>query len=160
MSETRVFVERPDSLLTTKGCRAPAPRIDPPPRRRQHGRTRSTIGGVRGSGFVTETTILSSVLACPRCRRGPVTLARAGWMCDACSSGFPVIGDIPWLFPDPRQALAEWRGRLGMLTEHLAAESAAMRAAASAPGVIAPTRRRLEHGAAAHEDQIARLRAL
>ena len=52
-------------------------------------------------------------------------------MCDACSSGFPVIGDIAWLFPDPRQALAEWRGRLGMLCEHLAAEAAAMRSAAS-----------------------------
>jgi hypothetical protein len=81
-------------------------------------------------------------------------------MCDACSSGFPVIGDIPWLFPDPRQALAEWRGRLGMLTDHLAAEGVAMRAAASAPGVVAATRRRLEHVAAAHEDQIARLRTL
>jgi len=81
-------------------------------------------------------------------------------MCDACSSGFPVIGDIPWLFPDPRQALAEWRGRLGMLTEHLAAEAAAMRAAAAAPGVLAVTRQRLESVAAAHEDQIARLRAL
>jgi len=81
-------------------------------------------------------------------------------MCDACSSGFPVIGDIPWLFPDPRQSLAEWRGRLGMLTEHLAAEGAAMRAAASAPGVAPATQRRLEHVAAAHEDQIARLRTL
>jgi hypothetical protein len=89
-----------------------------------------------------------------------VALARAGWMCDACSSGVPVIGDIAWLFPDPRQALAEWRGRLGMLSEHLAAEASAMRAAASAPGVMPATRRRLEHVAAAHEDQITRLRAL
>ncbi len=81
-------------------------------------------------------------------------------MCEACSSGFPVIGDIPWLFPDPRQSLAEWRGRLGMLTGHLGAEAVAMRSAASGPGVVAATRRRLEHVAAAHEDQIERLRAL
>jgi hypothetical protein len=81
-------------------------------------------------------------------------------MCDACSSGFPVIGDIPWLFPDPRQALAEWRGRLGMLAGHLAAEAAAMRAAASGSGIVAATRRRLELVAAAHEDQIMRLRTL
>jgi hypothetical protein len=87
-------------------------------------------------------------------------LARAGWMCDACSSGFPVIGDIAWLFPDPRQALAEWRGRLGMLTQHLAAEAVAMRAAAAGAGLVAATRRRLEHVAAAHDDQIARLHAL
>ena len=29
-------------------------------------------------------------------------------MCGACSSGYPVIGDVPWLFPDPRQALVEY----------------------------------------------------
>ncbi len=49
-------------------------------------------------------------------------------MCGACSSGFPVIGEIPWLFPEPRQALAEWRGRLSLLTQHLASEATAMRA--------------------------------
>lgn len=80
-------------------------------------------------------------------------------MCDACSSGYPVIGDVAWLFAEPRQALAEWRGRLGMLTEHLAAEAAAMRAAIPGASVEA-TRHRLGHVAAAHDDQIARLRAL
>src|SRR5690349_12492499 len=81
-------------------------------------------------------------------------------MCDACSSGYPVIGDIAWLFADPRQALAEWRGRLGMLTRHLAAEAVAMRAQAGAPSIPAATRRRLELVAAAHDGQIARLEAL
>ncbi|MBC8027605.1 MAG: hypothetical protein H7Y89_16550, partial [Steroidobacteraceae bacterium] len=58
-----------------------------------------------------------------------MTLERAGWMCAACSSGYPVIGAVPWLFPDPRQALAEWRGRTGLLIQHLASEAVAMRAA-------------------------------
>ena len=49
-------------------------------------------------------------------------------MCGGCSSGFPVIGEIPWLFPEPRQALTEWRGRLNLLTQHLATEATAMRA--------------------------------
>jgi uncharacterized protein YbaR (Trm112 family) len=101
---------------------------------------------------------LSDVLACPRCLRGPVSLERAGWMCAACSSGFPVIGDIPWLFADPRQALAEWRGRLTLLSQHLASEAAAMRAASGV--TLAATRRRLEIIATAYEDQIARLRVL
>jgi hypothetical protein len=80
-------------------------------------------------------------------------------MCGDCSSGYPVVGGIPWLFPDPRQALAEWRGRTSLLTQHLASEAAAMRAAL--PGTtIAATRRRLEHVAAAHDAQIERLRAL
>ena len=79
-------------------------------------------------------------------------------MCAACGSGYPVIGEIPWLFADPRQALAEWRGRLSLLSQYLATEAAAMRAAA--PDALAATRRRLEHTALAHEDQIERLSTL
>jgi hypothetical protein len=89
-----------------------------------------------------------------------VTLERAGWMCAGCSSGFPVIGDIAWLFADPRQVLAEWRGRLSLLTQHLASEAAAMRAEAQASGIAAATRRRLIHVATANEDQVVRLNAL
>jgi hypothetical protein len=88
-----------------------------------------------------------------------LTLERAGWLCGACSSGYPVIGEIPWLFPDPRHSLAEWRGRTSLLTQHLASEAAAMRAAL--PGTtVAATRRRLEHVAAANEAQIERVLAL
>src|SRR5688572_4599441 len=80
-------------------------------------------------------------------------------MCGSCSSGYPVIGDVPWLFPDPRQALAEWRGRTSLLTQHLASEAATMRAAV--PGTtVAATRRRLEHVAGAYDAQVERLRAL
>jgi uncharacterized protein YbaR (Trm112 family) len=112
----------------------------------------------RGRGTVADPDSLSSVLACPRCGRGPVTLERAGWMCGACSSGYPVIGEIPWLFADPRQALAEWRGRLSLLAQHLAAEASAMRAAHGV--MLAATRRRLERTATAYEDQIGRLQQL
>jgi hypothetical protein len=108
---------------------------------------------------VPEQHSLSSALACPRCGRGPVTPERAGWMCGSCSSGYPSIGEIPWLFPDPRQALAEWRGRTSLLVQHLASEASGMRTAAASTDVAA-TRRRLERTAAAHDDQIARLRSL
>lgn len=103
---------------------------------------------------------LSSVLACPRCGKGPVTLERAGWMCGGCSSGFPVIGEIPWLFPEPRQALSEWRGRLNLLTQHLATEARAMRSSLQGSDLHPGARRRLEHVAQANEDQIERLRRL
>ena len=102
---------------------------------------------------------LAGVLACPRCRRGPVSPTRAGWICGACSSGFPVIGEIPWLFPEPRQALVEWRGRFSLLSQHLASEAAAMRVAAGTTA-FSSTRQRLELTAAAHEDQARRLAAL
>jgi len=81
-------------------------------------------------------------------------------MCGSCSSGYPVIGEIPWLFPEPRQALAEWRGRLGLLNRHFLSEAAAMRTAAAVPGVAASTRRRLEHVAHANEEQVRRLGVL
>jgi hypothetical protein len=84
---------------------------------------------------------------------------RAGWICSNCSSGYPVIGGIPWLFPEPRQALADWRGRFGLLSQFLGSEAAAMRAAAAVEP-LAATRRRLEHVAAAHEDQVSRLAKL
>jgi hypothetical protein len=79
-------------------------------------------------------------------------------MCAGCSSGYPVIGEIPWLFPDPRQALAEWRGRFGLLAQYLTSEAAAMQAAAD--GASGATRRRLAQVAAANEDQVRRLRQL
>ncbi len=89
-----------------------------------------------------------------------MTLTRAGWICGACSSGFPVIGEVPWLFAEPRQALAEWRDRLSLLTQHLGSESRAMRAAGQTTGLAAATRTRLERAAGGYDGQIARLRAL
>lgn len=89
-----------------------------------------------------------------------MALERAGWICGACSSGFPVIGEIPWLFPEPRQALADWRGRLGLLSQHLASEAAAMRGGTAGKESGPATRRRLEHVAAAYDDQVRRLAAL
>ena len=88
-----------------------------------------------------------------------MTLERAGWICGSCSSGFPVIGEVPWLFAEPRQALIEWRGRLSLLTQHLASEAAEMRESLGTP-VSPGARRRLEHVAKGNEDQISRLRVL
>jgi hypothetical protein len=84
--------------------------------------------------------LLAGVLVCPRCRQGSLALERAGWMCGACSSG--------------------WRARLALLTQHLAREAAGMRAELAAGIAAAATRRRLEHVAQAHDDQIRRLRAV
>ena len=113
----------------------------------------------RKRGAVAEQSSLTSVLACPRCRRASLRLETAGWICQGCGSGYPLIGEVPWLFPDPRQSLSEWRGRLNLLAQHLGSEAAAMRAAIPS-STVAATRRRLELVAAAHEDQVARLRGL
>jgi hypothetical protein len=98
---------------------------------------------------------LAELLACPSCGS---RLAGAG--CLACRIDFPSIGGIPWLMPEPRLALAEWRGRLHHLLTHYATEAARQRAALSDSGDDNLAHQRLERVAAALDDQSARLRAL
>lgn len=62
--------------------------------------------------------------------------------------------------PEPRLALAEWRGRLHHLLSHYAAEAARQRTAAAAAAAGTRTRERLERVAAALDDQAARIRGL
>jgi hypothetical protein len=103
---------------------------------------------------------LASVLQCPRCARGRLALHRAGWICDGCSAGFPSIGDIPWLFPEPQAMLAEWRGRLAFLLAELAREAATLRDEAARAVPASLTARRLQTLAAANDDHGRRLKAL
>lgn len=98
---------------------------------------------------------LARLLACPACGIG-----LTGNACLACRVDFPSLGGIPWLMPEPRAALIEWRGRLHHLLTHYGAEAARQRAAfpRAAPG--SPTRKRLERMAGAYDDQAARVREL
>lgn len=105
-------------------------------------------------------TDLEPLLACPRCPRGSLALQRAGWICSACSSGFPVIGGIPWLFADPQAMLAEWRGRLRFLLLELEREARALHGELAAGGIAELTRQRLALLAEAYEDHARRLAAL
>jgi hypothetical protein len=98
---------------------------------------------------------LAELLACPSCGS---RLAGAG--CLACRIDFPSIGGIPWLMLEPRLALTEWRGRLHHLLTHYATEAARQRTALSDSGDDKLAHKRLEHVAAALDDQSARLRAL
>jgi uncharacterized protein YbaR (Trm112 family) len=70
----------------------------------------------------------TELLACPGCG-GRLT----GWSCLACRTDFPLIGDIPWMMPEPRAALIEWRGRLHYLLAHYTSEAARQRAASRNP---------------------------
>jgi N2227-like protein len=99
-------------------------------------------------------TPLAELLACPSCG---TRLTGAG--CLACRIDFPSIGGIPWLMPEPRLALTEWRGRLHHLLTHYAAEAGRQRSALTDAGVDL-TRKRLEHVAAALDDQAMRVREL
>jgi hypothetical protein len=98
---------------------------------------------------------LAELLSCPACGT-----RLTGASCLACRVDFPEVGGIPWLMAEPRLALAEWRGRLHHLLTHYATEAARQRAALADAGAVGLTRRRLEHVAAALDDQAARIREL
>jgi hypothetical protein len=98
---------------------------------------------------------LAELLACPSCGT-----RLTGASCLACRVDFPAIGGIPWLFPEPRLALTEWRGRLHHLLTHYAAEAARQRAGLDPPAATPLTRARVERVAMALDDQSARIREL
>lgn len=100
-------------------------------------------------------TPAARLLACPACGSG-----LTGDACLACRVDYPSLAGIPWLMPEPRAALIEWRGRLHHLLSHYAAEAARQRGASGrvAPGSL--TRQRIERVAGAYDDQAARLREL
>ena len=104
---------------------------------------------------MTERSRLVDLLVCPACG-GRLT----GSSCLACRIDFPTVDDVPWMMPEPRAALIEWRGRLHYLLAHYAAEAARQRAALEQAPQHDLTRRRLDHVAKALDDQGNRIREL
>lgn len=104
--------------------------------------------------------MLVDVARCPRCERGSLRAGRAGYICEQCSAGFPVIGGIPWLFRDPQGAAGEWRARLTLLLAELRADAAGIRTTLTAPDLLPVTRERLIRVADALDDHGLRLTRL
>lgn len=98
------------------------------------------------------------LLRCPRCEgalEGEAALACAG-----CGARYPIVDGMPWLLPEPAQALAEWRGRLHALNVHLKRQAAGYRAALQPEITRASTRNRLKLLAMACSDHARRVQAL
>jgi len=105
---------------------------------------------------VTDQADLAAVLRCPRCMQGSLALQRAGWICGGCNAGYPVLGDIPWLFADPQSMRAQWRSRLQFLLLSIEREVRTLRTELAGELSVL-TRQRLELLAAAYEDHARRL---
>lgn len=103
---------------------------------------------------------LDDLLCCPRCAQSSLRRQASSFHCAACSATFPDVGGVPWLFPEPQAALADWRQRTQFLFEHLAREAKRLREELHGDGLRASTRSRLKLLASAYEDQVRRLRAL
>jgi hypothetical protein len=102
---------------------------------------------------------LLDFLACPRCGAAALQ-GDAAYGCTACNAQFPRIGGVPWLFPEPEAALAEWRGRSQFLLQHLGRDAQLIRDELGAVELRASTRTRLKLLAGAYDDQARRLRAV
>jgi SAM-dependent methyltransferase len=98
---------------------------------------------------------LTELLACPACGT-----RLTGGSCLRCRIDFPEIGGIPWLMPEPRLALTEWRGRLHYLLSHYAVEAARYREAQGTAAGGSQALARLGRVADALDDQASRIRAL
>lgn len=109
---------------------------------------------------VTDPADLAAVLRCPRCMRGSLSLQHAGWICADCSAGYPVVGEVPWLFAEPQSMLAQWRARLQFLVQSLEREAQTLRSELTAGALSELTQERLEQLAAANEDHARRLTQL
>jgi len=94
-----------------------------------------------------------ALLACPRCGTGSLDLAGEAFACGRCTTHFPILGGVPWLFAAPSVALGEWRARFGRsVREHedeLRAATGALKTLT--PG--SPAHARLTHWANAQRAQ-------
>ena len=64
---------------------------------------------------------LDVLLQCPACRAAPLSRRAEFLVCGSCSSRYPTLAGIPWLFADPDRALGEWRNRLTLYLEEFGA---------------------------------------
>ncbi len=99
--------------------------------------------------------LLSGLLACPACEAPLV-----GKSCLTCRIDFADLAGFPWLFPDPRAALSDWRGRLHHLLSHYRHEAQRHREAQARTTSGSTAWQRLEHMQLALEDQALRMAEL
>ncbi|MDG2278565.1 MAG: class I SAM-dependent methyltransferase [Pseudomonadales bacterium] len=76
-------------------------------------------------------------LACPRCF---TTLAEL--RCHSCAITYPKLGNLLWLWPDPVNALLDWRNRYNL---EIARVDRRTERAAAANSSLAATRKRIAH---------------
>ena len=89
-------------------------------------------------------SVLSALLACPRCDKTPLEQSGETYHCKACDIDFPSVNEIPWMFAEPRAALGEWRGRLQFALQKLSHESAGLDQELKGTDLPALARRRVE----------------
>jgi len=89
-------------------------------------------------------TDLTSLLACPRCDKAPLTQLDDALHCAGCKVDFPSIDGIPFMFAEPQAALGEWRARLQFAMQKIAHELAGIDRELQSKDLRDLTRRRVQ----------------
>jgi uncharacterized protein YbaR (Trm112 family) len=84
----------------------------------------------------------AALLACPACRAALVE-EEPGHRCSGCGVAFPELDGVPWLLPEPAEALWEWKGRIKVLVQRLDAETNGLKGELKAEGLPELTAKRL-----------------
>ncbi len=97
------------------------------------------------------------LLACPRCDTKPLVISDKVYTCKSCKNNFPLIGGIPFVFPEPAFSLAHWRERLNHLCVQLENDAATVKQSLKQKKLLSLTRQRLQRMAESYTDQAQRL---
>lgn len=74
----------------------------------------------------------------------PLSETQDSWQCTESSARFPLVGGLPWLFPDAPRVLVEWRNRANSLLGYYENSIASLKTEIKAPGILALTKERLQ----------------
>jgi hypothetical protein len=101
------------------------------------------------------------LLRCPQCLRSDsLSSADGGWRCAGCSTSFPTLGRVPWLFAEPESRLVEWRQRFKRLERELEVARQSLLALLAEPRTLPASRPRIARLEGGYAAQLVELRAL
>lgn len=88
---------------------------------------------------------LYSALICPSCGASNLDLTKESvWQCASCSTAFPFLNEIPWLFSSPESVRTQWMSKCGSYLSYLKQKVSSLNTQLRSVDLQASTIRRLE----------------
>jgi hypothetical protein len=88
---------------------------------------------------------LHSALICPSCGASNLDLTKGSlWQCASCSTAFPFLNEIPWLFSSPETVRLQWMSKCGSYLSYLKQKISSLNTQLRSVNLQASTIRRLE----------------
>ncbi|MBK7842421.1 MAG: hypothetical protein IPJ71_01805 [Bdellovibrionales bacterium] len=83
-------------------------------------------------------------LVCPSCSSELDLTKGSAWQCVSCSSVFPSLNEIPWLFSSPESVRIQWMSKCGSYLSYLRQRISSLNTQLRSVDLQVSTRRRLE----------------